>query len=79
MLALLLVAPSITGGQAMREQRYCFNTGDGVCDEGPYTDAPCAVGSDEHDCRRRVGYVEADPYGAGWQPGRVIIPMSAPS
>ena len=71
-LAFLLVSPSITDGQAMREQRYCFNLGDGVCDEGPYAESPCAVGSDEHDCRRQVDYVEADPYGPGWQPGRVI-------
>ena len=53
----LLVSPSSIDGQAMREQRYCFNLGDGVCDEGPYTEAPCAVGSDEYDCRRQVGHV----------------------
>lgn len=72
LLAALLVSPSSIDGQAMREQRYCFNLGDGVCDEGPYTEAPCAVGSDEYDCRRQVGHVQAEPYGNAWQAGRIV-------
>ena len=55
-----------------RSVRYCFNLGDGVCDEGPYTEAPCAVGSDEYDCRRQVGHVQPEPHGNGWQGGRIV-------
>ena len=72
LLAVLLVSPSKIDGQPLREQRYCFHAGDGVCDEGPHAEAPCAVGADEYDCRRRKGFVAATPHGAGWQPGRVV-------
>ena len=39
---LLTISPSATVD--LRAERYCFDVGDGVCDEGPRGEAPCAVG-----------------------------------
>ena len=69
---LVIISPSAIGQSDLRAERYCFHVGDGVCDEGPHAEAPCAVGADEYDCRRRVGFVEATPKGPAWQPGRIV-------
>ena len=69
---LVIISPSAIGQSDLRAERYCFHVGDGVCDEGPHAEAPCAVGADEYDCRHRVGFVEATPKGPAWQPGRIV-------